>query len=112
VKSSPARAVAGIFVLACLGVVAIVLGPPHLRNLELSGALQELVAQPDTGDWPDERFQVAASNQAQQMGIPVRPDQVKVQRSAGGIRLEVRYQVPMSLTVYTVNLQMRARGGS
>jgi hypothetical protein len=111
VTATPVRTVAGLSVLVLLGAAAILLAPPYLRNMEYSGALQELVAEAGSETWPDDRFRVAAVNRAQRLGISVRPGDVRIRRDAG-VALEVRYLVPIDFMVYTVNLHMRARSGS
>ena len=110
-NTTPIRTVAGLSVLVGLGAAAILLAPPYFRNLEYSSALQEIVAQSGSENWPDDRIRVAAVNRALRLGISVSPNEVSVRR-APGLVLEVRYQVPIDFILYSVNLHMRARGGS
>jgi len=106
------RKVVGAAVLVCLLVVAVLLGPPYVTNLNYSSALRDIVADPAAASWPDSRFQTEAASAAARFGLPVAPSAVRVLRSGGGLRLEVRYQIPVELTVYTVRLHLRATSGS
>lgn len=106
------RKILGAAILACLVLAAILLGPPYLTNLSYSSALRDIVADPSTADWSDARFQAEAANAATRLGLSVPPSAVRVLRSGSAPRIEVRYQLPVDLTVYTVSLHLRASSGS
>jgi len=106
------RKILGAAVLACLATLAVLLGPPYLINLDYSSALRDIVADPGAASWTDSRFQAEAANAAARFGLPVSPSAVRVLRSGGALRLEVRYQLSVDLTVYTVRLHLRATSGS
>ncbi|MGB9606204.1 MAG: hypothetical protein ACPL88_10060, partial [Bryobacteraceae bacterium] len=50
-------------------------------------------------------------NRAAQLGLPVRSDQVRLDRSRGRLELEVPYVAPVDLGPYTVDLHFRPRAG-
>jgi hypothetical protein len=56
-------------------------------------------------------LQVRVVDRAARLGLAIRPEQVRLQRSGEGLRIEVRYAVPIDLPFYTVDLHFRASAG-
>jgi len=98
-----------IFVLAYLGLR---LAPVYFLNLEFQRHLESLASDPKSVDTPDERLRVVVVNRAAHIGLPVKLEQVRLRRSARGLRIEVRYTVPVDLSLYTVDLHFTPRAGS
>ena len=52
-----------------------------------------------------------AKTEAPRLGLGVQAGQVRVRRTEAGVRIEVRYAVPVDLSVYTVDLHFQATAG-
>jgi hypothetical protein len=48
-------------------------------------------------------------NAAARRALPVRSENVRVRRGAGRVEIEVLYEVPVGLPLYTVDLHFRPR---
>ncbi len=107
-----ARIAAAVAIVAAFVALAALMTPPYLDNWELSQALDEVAHREDAAGLNDEQLRAAAAQKAAELGVPVRPEQFSVARRPGGLRIEGRYQVRVDLWVYTVDLHLRARGGS
>ena len=101
-----------ILIVAVLAAAAVLLAPAYLRNMRFQEYLNALGNQPAPDQQSEERLRIEIVSQATRMGLPVRPGDVRVQRTAGRLRLEVRYVVRVDLPIYTVDLHFRAQGGS
>ena len=84
--------------------------PPYLENWRFGQELEAMAERPDALHLSDSRLQALAAQKGAAMGLPVLPDQVRIERAAGGLRIEARYQTVVDLGVYVVNLHMTARG--
>lgn len=96
--------VAGILVLVALVAFGVLLIPSYYKNWELQGVLDDVVASDRNLNRPAELLQVDISNQAAQIGLPVRPDQVKVVQAPNRLKVDVAYFVRIDLPLYTVDL--------
>lgn len=101
-----------ILIVAVLVAAAVLLAPSYARNMEFQAYLNKLANTPAPDQQSEERLRIEIVSQATRMGLPVRPGDVRVQRAAGRLRLEVRYVVRVDLPIYTVDLHFRAQGGS
>ena len=106
------RIAAGIAILVILAATAVLLAPSYVRNMQLQQFLEESLQQQGVEDKPTEMLQVAVADKAAQLGIPLRPEQVRVDRTGGSLRIEARYIVRIDLPVYTVDLHFRAGSGA
>ena len=106
------RITAGIAILAILAAAAVLLAPSYVRNVQLQQSLEEIVRQPEVESRSTEMLQVAVADQAGRLGIPLRPEQVQVDRTGGSVRIRVLYFVRIDLPVYTVDLHFRAGSGA
>lgn len=111
-KPHPGRTAAAALVLFVLAYLVIRLAPVYLLNLEFQRSLESFAADPGSLRLPDERLRVAVVNQAAHIGLPVKREQVRFRRSDRGLRIEVRYTVPVDLTLYTVDLHFTPKAGS
>lgn len=102
-----ALVILGVF-LAALAWLA----PVYLRHYQLAQAVDRLMEEPGLAERPPELVQVAVAARAAALGIPLKPEQVRVARSAGRLEVEIRYFVRLDLPVYTVDLHFRVRDRS
>jgi len=102
------RWAAGAAVLGALLGFGVLLVPHYRRNATFEQALEGIVRQ---GELPEEVLRTRVLDQAARLGLGVRAGQVRVRRTEAGVRIEVRYAIPVDLSVYTVDLHFRARAG-
>ena len=105
------RAAAAFVVLGALAYFGARLAPVYIRNLEFQRFLEETAVPAAAGEAQEERIRVAVVEKAARLGLPVRSDQVRLKRSASGLRIEVRYTVPVDLRLYTVDLHFAPKAG-
>lgn len=108
-KARAARRAAAVAVLAGAAVVIAQLTPVYWNAWRFRRYVAQLVAHPETRQRPDEWVRAQLVNRAAQLGLPVRSDQVRVDRSRGRLELEVRYVAPVRFGLYTVDLHFRPR---
>ena len=101
------RTIAGIAVLAFLGLIAILLVPPYIENWKLQQYLNDLAADPATAKNQPEVVRVEVVKKATELGLPVRLGDVRVTRSGDAIKVEVLYLVHVNVALYTVDLHFR-----
>jgi hypothetical protein len=107
-------------VLAVLALFAAVVAPIYYRDMQLQSFVRDLPRRVDdviqAGSPPsDDLVRTWVLHEASRLGIPVKPDDVQVLRSAGSRqveRIEVRYFVQVDLPGYTVNLHFYPGAGS
>ncbi len=100
-----AGAAIAALMLGC-GLLAI---PHYRRNAEFERALERIVRRADSAEVAAEVLLSRVEDRTARLGLPVRAGQVHVRRTGRGVRLEVRYAVPVDLAVCTVDLHFRAR---
>ena len=106
------RTGAALVILAGLAVSAVLMLPPYFRNLEFQRRLEQLAQQSDVATQPAEVVRTQALNAAVELGLPVRSDQIAVERSGERYRLRVLYVRRVDLLVYTVDLHFRSSTGN
>ncbi len=112
VRTSYLRIGAALVVLAGLAVSAVLMLPPYFRNLEFQRRLEQLAQQSDAATQPAEVVRTQALNAAAELGLPVRSDQIAVERAGERYRLRVLYVRRVDLLVYTVDLHFRSSTGN
>ncbi|MBM3745187.1 MAG: hypothetical protein FJW34_05270 [Acidobacteria bacterium] len=105
------RWIAGAAVLAVLIGFGVLLMPHYRRHRAFERALEGMMREPAGLAAPDEVLRARVVNRAAGLGLRVEDGQVRVRRTAAGVRLEVRYTVPVDVAVYTVDLHFRAATG-
>ncbi len=98
-------------ILAALTAAVILLTPPYLDNLRLQEYVEELARRPESAARGPDYLRIAIADRAAQLGLPVRPDQVRISASGEQLRIEVRYLVRVDIPLYAVDLHLRARSG-
>ena len=111
-RPHPGRTAAAALVLLVLAYLAVRLAPVYLLSLEFQRRLESLAADPASLRTPDEQIRVAIVNQAAHLGLPVKSEHVRLRRSGRGMRVEVRYTVPVDLSLYTVALHFTPKAGA
>lgn len=106
------RLAAAAVLLFGLGYLGAKLLPLYLRNLEFQRSLTQFVEDAAVKQLPEPAVAAAAVDRAARLGLPVRMSDVRVVRGASGLRVSVRYTVPVDLTVYAVDLHFRAVAGA
>ena len=103
---------AALVILAGLAMSAVLMLPPYFRNLEFQRRLEQLAQQSDAATQPAEVVRTQALNAAAELGLPVRSDQIAVERAGERYRLRVLYIRRVDLLVYTVDLHFRSSTGN
>lgn len=98
------RLIAGVLVLAALVAFGLLLIPSYYRNWQLQGYISDTAETPANLNRPPAMLQVDVSNAAARIGLPVRPDQVRVVQSPQKLKIEAAYFVRIDLPLYTVDL--------
>jgi len=106
------RWVAGTVVLVALMGFGVLLIPHYRRNAEFERALEGVVRQQAGQELPADVVRARVLDRAAALGLAVRAGQVRVRRTESGVRIDVRYAVPVDLALYTVDLHFRARAGN
>jgi hypothetical protein len=71
-----------------------------------------IAARSDSASRSDDLLRTWVLERAHELELPVRPDNVKIDHSQDGMRIDVRYQVRVDLPGYTVNLHFYPGAGS
>jgi hypothetical protein len=103
------RIAAGVAVLLVMLVLAARLLPPYLRNLEFQNALIGVLQRATDSKGSDEAILSGVLAQAARLGLRVNAKDVHVRRAQGRLEVEVVYEVPASLPLFSVDLHFRPR---
>jgi hypothetical protein len=103
------RIAAGVAVLLVMLVLAARLLPPYLRNLEFQNALIGVLQRAINSKGSDEAILSGVLEQAARLGLSVNAKDVHVRRAQGRLEVEVVYDVPASLPLFSVDLHFRPR---
>jgi hypothetical protein len=106
------RVAAGAAVLAALAYLGLNLIPIYWRNLELQRFVEATAQRVDNQQKPEGVLRAAVVEKAQELRLPVRYDNVRVVRTADGVRIDVRYIARVDLPLYTVDLHFYPGAGS
>ncbi len=103
------RTAAAVALLGILAVIAARLAPPYVRNHQLKAYLEQMARSPEAAALPAEMVRIRVLERARQLGLPVRGEQVRVDRDSSSTSIELRYVVPVDIYVSTVDLHFRPR---
>ncbi|MBZ5725348.1 MAG: hypothetical protein LAP87_10150 [Acidobacteriia bacterium] len=106
------RVAAGVLVLAILGGFVALFTPIYFHNHQLQDFVAALTHRVENQTKSDDLLRTAVLDKARQLDLPVTEDEVHIFRSPDGLRIEVRYLVPVNLPGYTVNLHFYPGAGS
>jgi hypothetical protein len=103
---------AGCVVLAALLFFAILFTPVYIRNLKLQNYVDEIAHRVGMDKQSDEVVRGWVLERAQQLALPVTEDNVRIIRSADGVRIDVRYAVTVHAPLYQVSIHFYPGAGS
>lgn len=105
------RRAAGLLVLVAACVICGRLLPVYWSAWRLQRYLGELAQSAESEARSEEWLRAMIVSRGARLGLPVRSDQVRLERSEGRLRIEVRYVAPVRLAFYTVDLHFHPRVG-
>lgn len=106
------RIFAAAAILAGLILLAATFAPIYIHNLELQNFVKDVGARPDSLAKSDDLLRSTALDKARELGLPVKPDNVRILRAKDSVRIDVRYFVRVNLPGYTVDLHFYPGAGS
>jgi Domain of unknown function (DUF4845) len=107
------RKAAGIAVLAAMAFFLASFAPIYFHNFQLRSYVESLTQSAAKRDVPDDVLRTQVVEKAHQLNLlSVTADDVHVIRSANGMRIEVRYRVPVDFPGYSVTLHFYPGAGS
>ena len=106
------RIAAAIAVLAALAGFGALFSPIYFHNLQLQNYVADLTHAVAVEKQPDEALRGKVLKRAAELELPVQADNVHIDRSGDGLRIDVRYFVRVSLPFYTVDLHFYPGVGS
>ena len=106
------RIAAAVAVLAALAGFGVLFTPTYIHNLQLQSYVEDLTHAADTAGQSDQQLRDNVLKKAAELDLPVKADNVHIQRAANGLRIDVRYFVRVSLPFYTVDLHFYPGAGS
>ncbi len=106
------RIAAAVVVLAALLGFGALFAPIYAGNLKLQSYVAEITRRVDSRNQSDEVLRQGVLNKARELDLPVKADNVQINRSAEGLRIDVRYFVRVTLPGYTVDLHFYPGAGS
>jgi hypothetical protein len=98
------RLVAGILVLAALGLFAALVAPIYVRAFELRHFVSGLTHNVEAMDRPDEAVRGVVLAKARSLSLPVTASGVQITRKGEDVRINVKYVVQVDLPGYAVQL--------
>jgi hypothetical protein len=103
---------AGAAVLAILAFLAVRLIPIYVHNLELQQFVEKVAHRTAVAKNSDDVLRTWVLDKAADVDLPVKADNVQIQRTGGAVRIDVRYEVRVDMPLYTVNLHFYPGAGS
>jgi hypothetical protein len=99
------------FALAAASLLAAAwLAPPYARHLQYQSAIAAIARRALDASLPDAEIVALVVKQGASLGIPVRPDQVRIRRAHGRIEITALYETRLGFPLNTVDLHFRPRG--
>ena len=98
------RIAAACAVLGLLAAFSVVLAPVYYRNLGLSRSVVEITQNVENQAKPDDTIRLLVLNRTQQLDLPVKADNVHINRWQRKLRIDVGYFVRVAFPGYTVDL--------
>jgi hypothetical protein len=106
------RIAAAIAVLAALAGFGALFTPIYLHNLELQRYVADLTHTTGSHVAADGELRANVLKRAGELDLPVKADNVHIDRVGDQLRIDVRYFVRVSLPFYTVDLHFYPGAGS
>jgi F0F1-type ATP synthase membrane subunit c/vacuolar-type H+-ATPase subunit K len=105
------RTAAGVLILALLATALAVLVPVYYRSVRFGRAIQAIARRADAAGQADEAVRAAVIESAARLSLPIDAAGLKLDRSSGRLRIDLRYRVPVNALFYTVDLHFHPRAG-
>ena len=106
------RIALGILVLAALGLFGVALVPIYYRNFQLQQFVSSATQRVENRTRSDDLLREWVMDRAAALELPVKAGDVHITRPGAGLRIDVRYAVPVNLPGYTVLLHFSPGAGS
>jgi hypothetical protein len=106
------RIAAALAVLAALLGFGALFAPIYLDNLKLQSFVAEITRRADSQTQTDEALRQTVLAKAVELDLPVKADNVHIDRAPDELRIAVRYFVRVNLPGYTVDLHFYPGAGS
>jgi hypothetical protein len=103
---------AGAAVLVALVVMGARLVPIYVHNIELQQFVEDVTHRAAAPTSSDDILRTWVLDKAADLDLPVKADNVQIQRSPDSVRIVVRYVVRVDMPLYTVNLHFYPGAGS
>lgn len=105
------RIIAGIAVIVVLLVVAGFLVVPYVENWRLQSYINDLADDPTVSKRPIGAIRSDVLNEAATLGVPVHSEDVQVETTESGIKIDVLYIVHVDIFGYSIDLHFRPAAG-
>jgi hypothetical protein len=106
-----ARRIAGAAILLILLTVGLLLIPPYMANWRLQNYVNDLADDPATAKEPTGAVRTQVLSAAASLGLPVHTEDVHVDATEAGVKIDVLYIVHVDMAGYTIDLHFRPTGG-
>ena len=108
------KAVLVVALFVVLVYLGIKLVPPLVNNYQFQEELTTLTSgfTSYAASRTEENIREEVLRKAKDRGLPIKPDQVHVVKSAYGVYIEVRYNVMVETPAYTFNLKFNPWAGN
>ena len=107
------KAVLVVALFVVLVYLGIKLVPPLVNNYQFQDELTTLAGFITyAASRTEENVREEVLRKAKDLGLPIKPDQVRVVKSADSVYIDVRYNVMVETPAYTFNLKFNPRAGN
>jgi len=106
------RIASAAIVLAALLAFTAMFAPIYYRNLELQNFVSGVAQRVENQTNSDDVLRTWVLDKAHELDLPIKEDNVHIIRPRGGVRIDVRYFVRVTLPGYTVDLHFYPGAGS
>jgi len=106
------KLVLGIAVIVAVVIVGIAIIPPYFNNYQFEDAINSEALAATYSTKSEEDIRGLVYKRAKEMDIPIKPEQIKIQRvgsqGTGTLAIEANYTVRVDLPGYPMDLQFHA----
>ena len=99
------RSLLGIAILVAGFYVVWLIIPPYFKNYQLEDTIEQEARLNSYTAKTEEDMKSAVFRKAQELELPIRNEQIKVQRMGGTISITVEYTVHVALPFYPLDLR-------
>jgi hypothetical protein len=106
------RVGAGATVLLALVAMGARLVPIYVHNIELQQFVEDVAHRASAPASSDDILRISVLDKAADLDLPVKAENVQIERSPDSVKIVVRYVVRVDMPLYTVNLHFYPGAGS